>query len=158
MIGGTNQYLKGDVTFMDTNIIFGQLLNDYNAGTGLVVHKAYLEIKFIIAIHEKYFQLQAEYKHTRIFQIPKKYGHPIDNSPNGMEGPIEPLVTISVQQGPPDWVPGQRVMTYTCEDVTITVRTRLPTLDGCLNSDMGDWQVWLRSGHRRSASMARGRL
>ncbi len=28
----------------------------------------------------------------------------------------------------------------------------------CLNGDMGDWQAWLRSGHRRSASMARGRL
>ncbi len=53
MIGGGNQYMKGDVTFMDTNIRFRQLLNDYNAETGLVKHKAYLTIESISAMHAK---------------------------------------------------------------------------------------------------------
>jgi hypothetical protein len=43
--------------------------------------------------------------------------------------------------GPPDWVSGPEGITYTCEDVTITVRTRLlvsrlPIPEGCLNGDM----------------------
>ncbi len=51
MIGGANQYMKGDVTFMDTYIRFGQLFNDYNAGTCSVKHKAYLTIESMIAMH-----------------------------------------------------------------------------------------------------------
>ena len=157
MIGGANHYMKGDVTFMDTYIRFRQLLNDYNAGTGSVKHEAYLTIKSMIAMHEIVFQLQAGYDSAKILKLSKEYGHPAKEL-NLMEGSIEPSSAIKVQRGPPDWVSGQGGMTYTCEDVTISVRTRLPTLEGCLNSDMGDWQVWLRSDHRRSASMARGRL
>ncbi len=95
----------------------------------------------MIAMHKIVFPLQAGYNYTKKNQHPKAYWHPIDNLPNRMEGPIEPLVTINVQQGPPDWVSGPGGMTYTvytCKDVTISVRTRLPTLQGCLNSDMGD--------------------
>jgi hypothetical protein len=39
-------------------------------------------------------------------------------------------------QGPPDWVSAPEGISYTCEDVTITMRTRLPIPEGCLNSDM----------------------
>ena len=39
-------------------------------------------------------------------------------------------------QGPPDWVSAPEGISYACEDVTITMRTRLPIPEGCLNSDM----------------------
>jgi hypothetical protein len=87
-------------------------------------------------MHETFFRLPAGHVEKTIFQLVKEYGHPIDNLPNRMELQFEPLATISVQQGPPDWVPGQEGMTYTCEDVTIMVCTRLPTLEGSLDCNL----------------------
>ncbi len=74
-------------------------------------HKADPPIESIIVMHETWFQMLAGYDCTRIFQLPEDYWHPSDNLPNGMEGLIEPLETINVQQGPPDWVSGKGGMT-----------------------------------------------
>ena len=135
MIGGANRYMKGDVTFMETYIKFGQLIRDFHAGSGLFKQKTYPPIESIIAMHETYFSLPAGYDEIKILKLSKEYGHPAKEL-NLMEGSIGPSRAIKVQPGPPDWVSGQGGMTYTCEDVTISVRTRLPTLEGCLNDDM----------------------
>ncbi len=139
------------------------------------------------------FQLPAGYHDTKILKLSKEYRHPAKEL-TVMEGSIKPSSTIKVQRGPPDWVTGQwGMMTYTCQDATFSVHTRLPTLEGCLNDPTSplvippvtrltggtspttgscptrhsslferrhgrDWQLRLRSGHRRSASMEQGRL
>ncbi len=38
--------------------------------------------------------------------------------------------------GPPDWVLAQEGIRYSCKDVTIAMRARLPIPEGCLNGDM----------------------
>jgi hypothetical protein len=86
-------------------------------------------------MHETYFSWPAGYDEIKILKLSKEYGNPAKEL-NLMEGSIGPSSAIKIQPGPPDWVSGQGGMTYTCEDVTISVRTRLPTLEGCLNDDM----------------------
>jgi hypothetical protein len=77
--------MKGDVTFMETYIGFGQLIRDFNAGSALFEQKAYPPIESIIAMHETFFQLPAGYDDTRILKLSEEYGHPV-KKPNVMEG------------------------------------------------------------------------
>ena len=89
-------------------------------------------------MHEACFNLPDGYHQDEIYPSLKVYTNPIGEFwPSGMD---ERIMTSSIMrardQGPPDWKSGPEGITYTCEDVTISVRTRLPIPEGCLNSDM----------------------
>ncbi len=60
MIGEAHQYMKGDVTFIETYIRFVQLVDDYNARNGLFKRKADLPIESIIAMHETFSRCQQD--------------------------------------------------------------------------------------------------
>ena len=89
-------------------------------------------------MHEAFFDLPDGYYQEELPSLPKVYTDPIGEIwPSGAQEQIDRSAVMQARaQGPPDWVSGPEGITYTCEDVTITVRTRLPIQEGCLNGDM----------------------
>ncbi len=75
MIGGANQYMKGDVTFMETYIRFRQLIRDFDTGSGLFKQKTYPPKESrILAMHESYFQLPAGYNDNKFSSFQRSTG------------------------------------------------------------------------------------
>jgi hypothetical protein len=134
------QYMRGDATRMDTYIKLGQLDREFNSETGMFYRKwpAHHEVE---AMHEAFYNLP--YGYHRYHEIdplphPDKYRDQIGEFwPPGLdEIMLKQRIMAPRAQGPPDWVSAPEGISYTCEDVTITMRTRLPIPEGCLNSDM----------------------
>ena len=121
---------------METYIKFGGLTNDFHARKGIFSRKT-PSTSSIEAMHEACFNLPDGYHQDDIYPHLKMYTDSIDTFwPSGINERILTSKIMNARNGPPDWVSGPEGITYTCEDVTISVRTRLPIPEGCLNSDM----------------------
>jgi hypothetical protein len=121
----------------DSQMKVGTLINTYNHDLD-VFHRKWPSSATIEAMHEAFFGLLNGYhqnEKTSTSQgvhgsywryVAELFGEKIERS-----------VTMQAQaQGPPDWVSGPKGITYTCEDVKITVCTRLRIPEGCLNGGM----------------------
>jgi hypothetical protein len=126
MSGIAQYYMRGDGTRMEAYIKLGSMVYNYNRGIG-IFNRPWPSREIIEAMHEAFFGLPDDYHQEAPIHVPKVYMDPIDQ--------ILPSEDAR-DAGPPDWVSGPEGITYTCEDVTITVRTRLPIPEGCLNGDM----------------------
>jgi hypothetical protein len=126
MSGMAQRYMRGDATRMEAYIKLGSMVYNYNHGND-IFNRSWPSRAIIEGMHEAFFGLPDGDHQEETIQVPKVYMDPIDYIlPSGE----------ARDHGPPDWVSGPEGITYTCEDVTITVRTRLPIPEGCLNGDM----------------------
>ena len=134
------QYMRGDATRMEMYINLGQIDREFDTETGAFYRKwpANHEVE---AMHEAFYHLPFgyhRYHEQDPLPQPEEYTDPIGGIwPLGWDQILhDQRVAAPRAQGPPDWVSAPEGISYTCEDVTITMRTRLPIPEGCLNGDM----------------------
>ena len=125
---------------MDAYIKFGTLLREYDREIG-VFNRKWPKDHEVEAMHETFSGFPVgyhDYHKEDPIPHPKMYMDQIGEFvPSGGKERFACSTTKAARaQGPPDWVSGPEGITYTCEDVTITMSTRLPIPEGCLNSDM----------------------
>ena len=125
---------------MEMYINLGQIDREYHTETGTFYRKwpANHEVE---ALHEAFYNLPFgyhRYHEQDPLPHPAEYLDQIGEfCPYGWEQILhDQRVAAPRAQGPPDWVSAPEGISYTCEDVTITMRTRLPIPEGCLNGDM----------------------
>ena len=134
------QYMRGDATRMETYINLGQIKREHGTETGRFYCRwpAHHEIE---ALHEEFYNLLFGYhSYHEIDPLPHpgKYLDQIGEFwPQGLEVIIHnQRVKAPRAQGPPDWVSAPERISNTREDVTITMSTRLPIPEACLNGDV----------------------